>query len=304
MFTAKFASGVISPAAAGQPPIVAGPMHFFIHIFLLHPAVFNSFAAITQLGIGGLILWKRTIRIGLVGSIGWGLFVWWIGEGLGGLFGWHTLLLMGAPGAALIYVLLAIAVFPRKSKNTNGDVTQSPAYWLVFVWPLLWLVGALYQLLPGQNSVSDVSAMVVGNRAGQPSWLATLDYHVGSFINRLGTPSTSMSGIHMSANQMAQMHTQPGSGYWFILLVAVVQIFIGLAVFASRSIRNIGLALGVAVSLIFWVIGQSFGNIFTGLGTDPNSAILFILLAGAVLGISGLGGEVSKIFKRLERTIT
>ncbi|HUD05690.1 MAG TPA: hypothetical protein VMR18_02090 [Candidatus Saccharimonadales bacterium] len=303
MFTSNFTSRVITPASQGQPIVVAGPMHFFIHIFLLHPAILNSFAAITQVALGVLILWKRTTKIGLLGSMGWGLFVWWIGEGFGGLFGWHTLMLMGAPGAALIYVILAIAVFPKESKKNDNKENQNPAYWLAFVWALFWIIGAIYQLLPGQNSVSDVSSMVARNGLRQPGWLASLDSHVGSFINRLGAPTTSMANMHMTANQMARMQTQSGANYWFILLVASIQILIGLSVFATRYIRNTGIALGVIASLIFWVIGQSFGGIFTGLGTDPNSAILFIVLAIAILGCNNLSQKLSSFYGRIERAI-
>lgn len=304
MFTRNFTSNVITPAAQGQPIVVAGPMHFFIHIFLFHPAILNSLAAIIQLSLGALILWKKTTRIGLFGSMAWGLFVWWIGEGFGGLFSLHTLILMGAPGAALIYVLLAVAVIPKGSNKNQKKEDQSPAYWLMFVWALLWIIGAIYQLLPGQNSVSDVSSMIAGNGAGQPGWLASLDYHLGSFINGLGTPTTSMSGMHMSANQMAQMQTQPGTGYWFILLIAAIQLFIGLAVFAKRRLRIIGIAIGITVSIVFWVVGQSFGGIFTGLATDPNSALLYVTLGVAILGIGDLKKNLSTFYKRLELAVT
>ena len=107
MFTSNFATQVIAPAAQGQPRLVSGVMHFAIRVFLLHPAIFNSFIAITQLGLGVLILWKRSVKLGLILSIGWGLFVWYVGEGLGGLASGHTLLLMGAPGAALIYATVS-----------------------------------------------------------------------------------------------------------------------------------------------------------------------------------------------------
>ena len=93
MFTANFANNVIAPAAQGQPGFVSGPMHFFIHIFLLQPALFNTLVAITQLCIGALILYRRTAKFGLLSSVVWGLFVWYMGEGFSGLASGHTLLL-------------------------------------------------------------------------------------------------------------------------------------------------------------------------------------------------------------------
>ena len=299
MFTSHFASLVIAPAAQFEPIFVAGPIHLFIHIFLLHPAIFNSFAALTQLTLGILILLRRTTKIGLIASMAWGLLVWVIGEGYGGIFSGHTSLLMGAPGAALLYIILAIAVLPRVGKKT-----ARPPYWLAFVWAFFWIGGAIYQLLPGQNTVSSLSAMIASNGFSQPGWLASLDFHVGSIINGFGTPLALQSGMHMSANQMAMMQTEGASGYWFILLAALFQLGIGITVFLPRAYRLIGISLGIIFSLMFWVIGQSFGRIFTGLATDPNAAPLFIALAVAIVGCSTLGSDLAGFFKRLERTIT
>jgi hypothetical protein len=298
MFTSHFVSGVITPAAQGQPLFVVGPMHLLAHIFLFHPAIFNVMAAITQVGLGALILIKRTTKLGLIASIGWGLFVWSIGEGYGGIFSGHTILLMGAPGAALLYVILALAVFP-----VENNKKLKPPYWLAFVWASLWIGGAIYQLLPGQNSVTFVSSMIAGNAGGQPGWLASLDYHVGSFINHFGTPLAS-SSTHMTTAQMSMMQTSSGSGYWFILLVALIELAIGVAIFLPGYYRNLAIFTGVIFSLIFWVIGQSFGGIFTGLATDPNSGLLFILLGLAILGCNTLSGDMLKFFKRLEHRIT
>lgn len=303
MFTSSFANNVVGPAAQGQPLFVAGPIHFFVHIFLFHPAIFNSLAATTQLGLGVLILWKRTTKIGLIASMGWGLFVWYTGEGFGGIFGLHTIILMGAPGAALLYVILAYAVMP-KAKGKHDINAQRPPYWLALVWAILWVGGAIYQLLPGQNTVTDVSSMIAGNGFRQPGWLSSFDVHIGNLINGLGAKSTSMASMHMTASQMAQMQTQPNTGFWFILLIVVIQAGIGLSVFGRHYIRNIGIGLGIVVSLIFWVVGQSFGGIFTGLATDPNSAVLFILLGLAILGSHNLDEEIKKFFGRLERLVT
>jgi hypothetical protein len=299
LFTSNFTSQVISPAAVGQPLFVAGPMHFFIYIFLFHPAIFNSFAAITQLGLGVLILMKRTVKIGLIGSMAWGLFVWAIGEGYGGIFSGHTLLLMGAPGAALLYVLLAFAVLPRsKTKDSR------PPYWLTFVWAASWIGGAIYQLLPGQNTVADISSIVAGNDGGQPGWLASLDNRVANWINNFGSPMGTHGVMHMSMSQMASMQTQSYSGYWFILLLATIQLLIGLVIFLPRVYRNSAITLGIALSLMFWVVGQSFGGIFTGLATDPNAAPLFILFGLAILGCKNLSIDLQSFYKRLEQMIT
>jgi hypothetical protein len=303
MFTSNFATQVIAPAAQGQPAFVSSPIHLFIHIFLWSPALFNSFVALVQISLGVLILYNRTVKVGLLASMAWGLFVWTIGEGYGGIFSSHTILLMGAPGAAILYVLLAWAVLPKIDKTSDKKRIQYPAFWLVFVWAIVWVGGGVYQLLPGQNSVSDVSSMIAGNASGQPGWLASLDNHVGSVINGFGNPTTSMSGLHMTTNQMAQMQTQQNSGYWFILILALVQIAIGFAILLPKYYRNAAIIFGIIISLVFWVVGQSFGAIFSGLATDPNSAILFILLAMAILARPSLDEDLNKFFVRAEDII-
>jgi hypothetical protein len=303
MFTANFANEVITPAAQGQPSFVSGPMHLFVHIFLIQPALFNTFIAITQLGIGLLILYRRTAKLGLWSSIIWGLFVWYIGEGLGGLASGHTLLLMGAPGAVLIYVLLAIGTLPRHS-HLGQSSDHRPAYWLVIVWVELWAMGSVYQLLPGQNTVADVSAMVSTNASSAPHWMASLDNGVVHMLHGVGTATASMGGMSMTPAQMAAMSTHQVTGLWFLLLLSVVQIAIGFAVIIPGFIRRFAVVLGCVFALIFWVIGQSMGNYFSGLATDPNSGPLFILLGIAVLGCTQRDERVHRFFGKIKSNLT
>ncbi len=298
MFSGNFITQVINPAVQGQPKTVAGFTHLAIRIFLSHPALFNSLIVIVQLGLGVLILMKKTVKLGLILSVFWGIFVWYGGEGAGGIFSAHTLILMGAPGAALIYAILALAVLPDSIEGKH------PAYWLAFVWAGLWIGGAIYQLLPGQNSISDLSGTIAGNANGAPGWLATLDNHVASFINGLGTSTQSMANMHMTASQMAMMQTTPGSGYWFILILGLVQASIGIAVFIPGYTRKLAIGLGILLSIVFWFIGQSLGGYYTGLATDPNSAPLFILLGVAVLGSTKLDKSLTKLYSRAVKIAT
>ncbi len=146
--------------------------------------------------------------------------------------------------------------------------------------------------------------MVAGNGGGQPGWLASFDYHLGQVINGYGTPIASQANLHMTTHQMAMMQTEGASGYWFILLAALVELAIGIAVFLPKVYRLSGLIIGILLSLVFWIVGQSFGGIFTGLATDPNAAPLFILLATAILGCNTFSSDLSKFFKRFEHIIT
>jgi hypothetical protein len=269
MFTSAFANNVIAPAGQGQLGIVSGPIHLAVRIILLHPAVFNACFALIQLALGILILWKRTTRAGLMGSVAWGLIVWYFGEGLGGLLTWQTSILMGAPGAALLYVILALAVMPNKDGEKQPEAKQ-PAYWLPLAWAILWIGGATLQLLPGQNTTADLSSMISGMTAGAPGWLASLQNHTVHLLN--------------------------GKNFWTIVVLVAVQALIGLLVLFPGHARRLAISAGIILSLIFWFVGQGLATYYSGLATDPNTAPLFILMAVAVLGVTPL------TFKKLRHT--
>jgi hypothetical protein len=107
MFTRAFAEQVIAPIGQGRPSFVAVPVQWAADIIAAHPAAWNIPFAAIQTALGIAILVPRTARLGLAVSIAWAAGVWYIGEGLGGLATGHASLLSGAPGAALLYALLA-----------------------------------------------------------------------------------------------------------------------------------------------------------------------------------------------------
>jgi hypothetical protein len=313
MFTSAFATQVIEPAIQGQPRFVIGPMQFGVHLFLMHPAVFNSLFALTQIGIAALILRNRTRKRGLLLSLPWSLVVWVFGEGYGGIFTGHTLLLMGAPGAVILYAILALAVMPSKQQRKKTKQKPQVAFWLALVWLVLWVGGAAYQLLPGQNSTDDISSMIVGNIQGAPNWLASADAHTANVIKGLGKthkpspiPSQIDTAMNMTGTQMMHMTSEPYipgqgvPGYWFALLLAVFQVCIGFGVLFPGVWRKSAVAGGALLSVIFWVVGQSLGGYFTGLSTDPNSGPLFVLLGLAILGCTDMDRQLLKLSRKFE----
>lgn len=307
MFTAQFATKVIAPATIGQPYFVSGPMHFNEHLFLLHPAIFNFLIAITQLALGLAILWRRSAKWGLFASALWALFVWVIGEGYGGIFGNQASLLMGAPGAALLYALLAAAVLPwpfREPRDAVYDTGKPAAFWLIFAWSLFWFGGVYWQLTTsGMNTTAGLKAMVRGNAAAAPHWLEVIDSRVAGFIHTTGTFTQPMqTGQHMTAMQMAQMPVQHGTGGWLIPVLALLMLFVSLGVFLKGIIRKAALLLGILLSLIFWVVGQSLGGYYTGVATDPNAGPLFILLGLALYGSTDLDARLKRITDKVNGT--
>jgi hypothetical protein len=313
MFTSNFATQVIAPAAQGQPAFVSGPIHFGIRLFLLHPAVFNALFACTQLGLGALILSRPTRKLGLMLSIPWSLIVWIFGEGYGGILSAHTLLLMGAPGAVILYAILALAVIPSEHGVERLKKKPQVASWLALVWLVLWVGGGVYQLLPGQNTAGDISAMIAGNSQEAPEWLASVDTHTASIIQGFGkthaplaAPSQIDAGMSMTGTQMMHMTNdsyvppQSDPGYAFVFLLAALQFCIGVGVLFSGIWRKLAISFGITLSLCFWVVGQSFGGYFTGLATDPNSGPLFILLGLAIAGHTDLDKKLAQLGRKIE----
>lgn len=263
MFTHGFAHQVIAPAGQGQPGFVSAPVTWAAALVAAHPILGDTLFATTQLAIGAGLLWPRTVRLALAATVAWGLGVWYLGEGLGGIAGGHVDLLTGWPGAAAIYVVLAAACWPApgigRSRQWlfNGDSTRPPATWCPLAWAALWAAGAVYQLLPGQNTARAVSTAITANASGAPPWLAWLDHRVASGVNQIGFPV--VAGLF------------------------AVEILIGIAPLLGRRWRTPTVSAALVLLAFMWLTGQNLGGIYTGQGTDPNTAVPLALLAVTLL---------------------
>ncbi|MDR3033810.1 MAG: hypothetical protein LBV78_12020 [Kitasatospora sp.] len=253
MLTRTFATQVIAPAGQGQPVFVSVPVREAARIILLHPAAVDVGFGLVQLALGAGILWPRTTRRALTASAAWALSVWYLGEGLGGLFGNDASMLTGAPGAALVYAMLALAVQPLGAHAVDG---QRPSRWAAMGWAALWLGGAVLQLLPGRNTNASIRMPLAMNASDTPGWLAVIDHHLAALV-----PHASVS---------------------IAVDLAVLQAFAGLGVFMARRARTAALILGLSLSLIYWIAGQDMGQLWSGFATDPSTAPLMGLLAVAV----------------------
>jgi hypothetical protein len=250
MFTRGFGTQIIAPTGRGQPSVVSAPVHFAATLTAAHPFAWNLLFAATQVLIGVGLLLPRSTRLALIASIAWALGVWWMGEGLSGLASGHASILTGAPGSALLYVVLAAAVWPR------GPADRHPACWLVWAWALLWVGAGVYQLLPGQDSGTAVAGALTGGAGGAPHWLAHLDASLGRWAGRNG--SVAVYGL------------------------AALEFLIGVLVLVRRT-RVWALAVGLALAATIWITGQDLGQLYSGQATDPNSAPLVVLMAVALL---------------------
>jgi hypothetical protein len=254
MFSTRFATDVLSPAAAGQATFVAVPVDHLARIVGEHPVAFNAAFAIVQLSIGVGLLLRRLVLQALIASIVWALAVWYLGEGLGGLTGPNAALLTGAPGAAVLYAALAAAAWPPDRANRD----QRPASWLVFVWAAYWVVGAILQVWHGPRTGPDVAATVAEGANGAPGWLSRIDFSLARTL----------------------VHLSPATIDGFV----AIQVLIGLAAFASARARLVAVCIGSLICCAFWIIGSGFSQLLSGHATDPNTAPLVVVLAVALVG--------------------
>jgi hypothetical protein len=268
MYSHAFVSTVLEGAASGQPSFIGDPIMTLARFYGHDPALWNTLAAEVQCLIGlGLIVSKRTVRPALFVSFFWGFIVWWFGEGFGPIVnGSPVSPLMGAPGAVLIYGLIGALVWPR---NTAEEKPVGEEKHVVdgglfgrhggrAVWTLLWLEAGALWFLKVNDSKTAIHDQIAGMASGSPSWLA--------------------GALNPVAN------SAQGHGVVVATILGVASILIALAVWApTRPVAFGALALGAALSLAYWIFGQSLGGPFwAGSATDVNAGPLFVLLAVTV----------------------
>jgi hypothetical protein len=264
MFTHGIVTEVFAPAAEHQPGWVGGPMKTFDAFYGRDLTLWNTLAGEIQVAIGaGLILSRKTVKPALLVSFAWAFVVWWFGEGFGGMLS-NTLpaALMGAPGAVILYALVGLLVWPSASEDGEaaGIPPRSPAdtgplrdRGGLIAWSALWVMSAALWLVNVNRAKDATSEMIKGMAEASPHWLAQV--------------------------QMWAVHHTQGHGTTIAVVLAIVSVAVALGVWTAR-LRWAALWLGIAVSLVYWVFGQSIGGPFwVESATDVNAAPLFVLLA-------------------------
>jgi hypothetical protein len=253
MFSKGFPQ-MLAGTAPGNPAVIADPISFSARIIAEHGTATNAVFAVIQLLIGLGIAWRPTLRLALGLSVVWALAVWWFGEGLGGLLNGAGSPVNGAPGAVIIYALLAVLLWPgrrpRSAPFTAGRCTGAAVARLL--WLVLWGSLAYLALLPATNAPKALSSMISGMAAGEPAWLASLDNHLGAFLS----------------------HQGPAAAVVLAIVLAVVAVGVYLPRPAARAV----IVLAIATATVIW-IAEGLGGLFGGAGTDPNSGPLLALLA-------------------------
>ncbi len=269
MFSRAFPATIISASAAGSPGLVRRPVVLAGHLMQHDIVAANATFATIQLALAAGLLWRQAVRAALAGTVGWSLSVWWLGESLGGVFTGAASPLTGAPGAALLYALLAVLAWPARTSGSPpasvADGSPLGARWSRLAWLILW-VGSSYLVLQAPDRTPGaLRASIAGLAAGEPGWIAAMDRAAAAAAG----PATLLP----------------------VLLAAAFYV-IGVAIFLPAAVRP-ALALAMVIAAAIWVIGENFGGILTGQATDPNTGPLLALVALAYWPRAGSRREAS-----------
>ena len=255
MFTKAFAQ-MVGATAAGNPAVIADPITWSARLIGNHFVVMNAIFATIQLLLGLGIAWRPTVRIALAASIVWSLAVWWLGEGLGSVLTGGASPVNGAPGAVIIYALLAVLLWPVARDRTAPFVAGRAvgAHAARAAWLVLWVSLAYFALTPASRAPQATSSMISGMASGEPSWLAWIDNHAASTLSH--------DGLAVS------------------IVLAIALAVVAAGVYLPPQAARATLVLALALAAAIW-LAEGLGGILTGSGTDPNSGPLLALLAVA-----------------------
>jgi hypothetical protein len=254
MYSKGFAQ-MIGGTAAGNPSVIARPITWNSTLVEHHLVLLNTIFATIQLLIGLGIAFRPTVRVALAASIAWAVGVWWFGEGLGGVLNGAASPLNGAPGAVIIYALLAVLLWPA-DRDPAAPFTAARAvgaHVARALWLVLWLSLAYFALTPANRAPQALNGMIAGMESGEPGWLSDIDKGAASLVANQGLAAS-------------------------IVLAAALAV-IAAGVYLPSSAAKATLVLAIVVALVIWVVGEGLGAILTGGGTDPNSGPLLVLLA-------------------------
>jgi hypothetical protein len=238
---------MLTAMSPGQPRWLASSINWGANIAAGNLGFYNTAFALIQVAIGVGLLYRRAVKQALLASFVWALFVWWFGEAFGMLFMNVASPLTGAPGAAILYALIGLVIWPGGKPGGLLGIRGARV-----VWAALWLLMAYLWLLQSSSGADAIHDMINAAPSGM-SWLSSMQDGFASITN--------------------------GNGFVFAAILSALSAAIGIGVGVNGRFAKDLLALAVVLNVLYWLVGQGFGGIFQGGATDPNSAPLFILLA-------------------------
>jgi hypothetical protein len=255
-FTKSFGLQMISGMSQGNPSVIARPISWSGATIGHHAVLTDAFFAVAQIAIAVAIAWRPTVRIGLAASIAWAVGVWWVGEGLGGVLNGTANPVNGAPGAVMIYALLAVLLWPSDRAGQTAPLIAGQAVGVPVakgLWLVLWGSLSYFAVLGVNRSSQGLHNLITTEVNGEPGWVAWIDHHAASLVDHNGLAAT--------------------------VVLAILLLVVAVGTYLPPSLANATVGLAAVVALTFWVVGENFGALFTNGATDVNSGPLLILLA-------------------------
>jgi hypothetical protein len=297
---------MLAASAPGNPALLASPISWSAALITHHLVVLNAVFATVQVALGLGIALRPTLKITLAASVAWSLSVWWLGEGFGGLLAGTATPLTGAPGAVLLYALLAVLLWPADrppaarapadhafadgASAARPPAARAPA-------DHAFADGASAARPPAARAPADhasavrpptapyVAARAVGPRIARASWLTIwAGLAALAVLPASRTPAATIAA--MAPGQPAWLawidthaatvllHHGPQAAIVLAAAFALVALAPCLPALAARPL----IVLALALSAVLW-LAQGLGGILTGSATDPNTAPLLALLA-------------------------
>jgi hypothetical protein len=266
MFTKAFGQ-MLAATAQGNPAVIADPITWSARLIEGHPGWDNAAFATAQLLLAAGIAWRPTVKVALAASVCWSLGVWWAGEGLGGVLTGTADPATGAPGAVIIYALLAVLLWPTDRDGPFEAARPLGVLPARLLWLTLWGSLAYFTVQAANRTAQGLPHMISGMTAGEPGWLASLDRGAASLLTGQGALASAVLALALGTIAVGIFLPLPG----------------------ARAV----VLLAVAVALAIWVVGENFGGILAGSATDPNSGLPLVLLAAAYWPVH-TGGRLSR----------
>jgi hypothetical protein len=260
LFTADWWRGDLAQSVMGEPLPINRSIFWAVGIVADHPTAWNATFVALQALLGLALILGRFERTAIVVSVGYGLGIWWIGEGFGGLPTGFALLAAGSPGPVVFYLVLGLLAWPRRDADGREQPRTINAAAGLAGWVLLWAGQAVLHLPLAFPAGQVARANIEEPTDGEPHWLTVSAGHLESFAATHGTLLAAGT--------------------------AAVEIVIGLGVLSRRT-RRPALVAGIVVALVYWVFVQDLGTLLAGDATDPGSGPLLVLYAVALWPIVG-----------------
>ncbi|MGO9961248.1 MAG: hypothetical protein ACLP50_35620, partial [Solirubrobacteraceae bacterium] len=170
--------------------------------------------------------------------------------------------LTGVIGTAPLYIVAGLLVWPREpgAQTTGSEFGMLGERGARLAWAALWLGAGALWLVPSNAGGAALNS-AFGSAPSGASWLASLQSDAAGAV------------VH--------------SGMTITVLLAVVSAAIAFSILRVRGAR-IALFVAVALSLVFWVLAEGMGGLFTGQATDVGTGPLMILIAILLLPLASV----------------